>query len=272
MVNPAVRKKLFVAILLLGIFAAAAVIVQVAAQYLTSPGSGPGGETPAGLEVKSVFSSSDFIYGPQSWRPYQTRLDIADSSDPDRMWVLMFVPLNGTPYGGNPAMHQRGAVRVHYTFENLTGEAAFHVYGFRQLDGLWATNRQEEFGTSAYYVLGADSPGDAILPTALRQIPDNYTIRLSSALPAGTDGIDPSLITLYFTQRPGSGLDSLHITTDLTRKKGEVITTPLQDGTFYVTHTGGNPVRLLLLLVAVSPGQPDDFRLHLESEFVGETV
>jgi hypothetical protein len=271
MVSPAVRKKLFVAILLLGIFAAGAVLVQVAAQYLTSPSPGQGTGDAFGPEEKSVFSRADFLYGPQSWRPYQSRLDIGTVVDPNRMYVLMFVPLNGTPFGGNPALHQRGSVKVYYTFENLTGEAAFHVYGFRQLDGLWVTNRQEEFGTSGYYVIGGDTPVGPLPAAASHPVPDNYTIQLSSALPAGIEGIDASSFTFHFTQRPGSGLDSLHITTDLARKKGEVITTPFQEGTFYVTHTGGNPIRVLLLMVAVSPGQPDDFRVRLASEFIGET-
>jgi hypothetical protein len=272
MVSPAVRKKLFIAILLLGVFAVGAVLVQVAAQYLTAPSAWPARGEAAGLEEKSVFSPADFIYGPQSWRPYQTRLNIGTAADADRTWVLMFVPLNGTPFGGNPALHERGSVIVHYEFENLTGEAAFHAYGFRQLDGLWVTNRQEEFGTSGYYVIGADSPGGTIPAASAHPVPDNYTIQLSSALPSGMEEIDASSFTFHFTQRPGSGLDSLHITTDLTRKKGEVITTPLQEGTFYVTHTGGNPIRVLLLMVAVSPGQPDNFRLHLASEFAGETA
>jgi hypothetical protein len=265
MIRHALRKKLIIAVLLLTAFTVAMVILQVSFQILTLPHPGFGDNDSTRLGEKFFFTREDFLYGPQSWRPYQSRLDIGEDSG--QSWILMFVPLNGTPYGGNPALHERGSILVHYQFENLSGEAAFHVYGFRTSDGLWVTNRQEEYGNSAYYVYGHDPLANASSSGDAHLIPDNFAIRLSSASP-----VLPSSFTLYFTQRPGSGLDALHVTTNLTRKKGEVVKTGLQEGTFFVTHTGGNTLGALLLMVAVSPGQPDDFRMNLSSEFIKEAA
>lgn len=270
MVSPALRKKLVVAGLLLGAFAIAALLIQAAAQILTTAPAGGEGIRAVALKEKSEFSREDFLYGPQSWRPYQSRLDIGDQGDQDRTWILMFIPLNGTPFGGNPAMHDRGAVSVHYAFENLTGKAAFHVYGFRLSDGLWATNRQEEYGNSAYYVIGSPSPATNPAYGSKNPIPDNYTVQLSSAIPAALPGMNFSHFTFHFTQRAGSGLDSLHITTDLGKRKGDVVTTSVQEGDFFVTHTGGKTIGVVLLMVAVTPDQEDGFRCTITSRFAKE--
>lgn len=70
MVSPAIRRKVIVAAILLAIFAVAMIALQVTAQIFTGTGSGKGNDT-IGLPDKSVFDSGDFIYGPQTWRPYQ---------------------------------------------------------------------------------------------------------------------------------------------------------------------------------------------------------
>ncbi|MDD1716099.1 MAG: hypothetical protein LUQ01_03780 [Methanolinea sp.] len=260
-----------VAALLLGAFAIAAVLIQVAAQILTTTTAGPEVGDTVVLEDKSVFFREDFLYGPQSWRPYQSRLAIGGQGDPDRMWILMFIPVNGTPFGGNPAFQERGSVSVHYAFENLTGKAAFHVYGFRNSDGLWATNRQEEYGASAYYVIGSPTPATSLHPSESHPIPDNYTVQLSSAPPPTLSGTKFSHLTFHFAQRADSGLDSLHITPDLKKRKGDMVTTTIQEGEFFITHTGGKTIGIVLLMVAITPDQPDRFQLTVTSKFNKES-
>lgn len=71
---------------------------------------------------------------------------------------------------------------------------------------------------------------------------------------------------LEFNRGPTSGQDSIHFTTDLALRKGEVVTTSATEGSFYITHTGGRPLSDLLLMVAVNRTQPKTFRLHISSE------
>ncbi len=72
----------------------------------------------------------------------------------------MFIKLNGTPWGGNPNLERQRYVVVDYRFENLSGMAAFHLYGIRKYNPDCVTNRQDGYGRSGYTVIGSRTPGE----------------------------------------------------------------------------------------------------------------
>ena len=73
---------------------------------------------------------------------------------------------------------------------------------------------------------------------------------------------------IRFDKGGDSGLDALHIGSDISRRKGDITITQAQQGTFYITHTGGSSVGYTILMVAVNATEPDTFGLSLHSKFV----
>jgi len=80
--------------------------------------------------VNQTFTKSDFIYGPQIWRPCSvgdypiySRQDMSNTGDTFR---IMFIDLNA----GSPRALPNSRIKVEYSFTNLTSFAAFDVYGW----------------------------------------------------------------------------------------------------------------------------------------------
>ncbi|ACL17090.1 PKD domain-containing protein [Methanosphaerula palustris] len=70
----------------------------------------------------------------------------------------------------------------------------------------------------------------------------------------------------YYVKADGGGLNELHLTNDANVASGQVTTTGAQNGTFYVTNTGGRGFDDdIILLVSVKGPIPDDFGIHLTS-------
>ena len=211
------------------------------------------------------FEKSDFNYISWKYRPYKEPLLIATGDGGDSSWYLMFVNANVTPpYGGNPKLGRTGYVRVDYDLQNLAGTAAFHVLALT--GSSWRTNRIEGFGSSVLFVRGDAEPGTSMGPTT--EMTDYNNIQV---LPAGVreNPEDTAPYSYYIHFDPASGgLNSLHITQDLSKVKGEIIDTTNQSGSFYLTCSGGPTIDALLLLVAVDEMQPDAFSLSLDMQFI----
>ncbi|WP_236610359.1 PKD domain-containing protein [Methanosphaerula palustris] len=70
----------------------------------------------------------------------------------------------------------------------------------------------------------------------------------------------------YYVKADGGGLNELHLTNDANVASGQVTTTGAQNGTFYVTNTGGRGFDDdIILLVSVKGPIPDNFGIHLTS-------
>jgi hypothetical protein len=212
------------------------------------------------------FGKTDFNYLSWKYRPYKEPLLIAASDDlKDSSWYLMFVNANVTPpYGGNPKLGRTGYVKVDYEFHDLAGTAALHVLALT--GSSWRTNRIEGFGSSGLFVRGDAEPGISMGPTT--EMTGYNDIRV---LPAGVmeDPEDAAPYSYYIHFDPASGgLNSLHITRDLSKVKGEIIDTTDRSGSFYLTSSGGGAIDDLLLLVAVDEMQPDTFSLSLKMQFI----
>lgn len=256
------RRRIICALVILALFTVSMILVQILAAR-QAEALNAGAVTVMGS--KADFSRDDFRYGPQSWRPYNIPLAIDDSSNAE--WYIMFARLNESPYGGNPLLYPQRRVKVSYRFSNLSGTAAFHVYGLREWTDQYLTNRQSGYGSSALYVSGTATGPGRMPETAL--LPAANHVAVVIANPPGETGYSLNdTYVLKFDRGPTSGLDAIHILPDLTPGKGEVIRTTGDEGEFYVTHSGGSRVGALLLMVAVDREQPADFALSVRSWLV----
>jgi hypothetical protein len=212
------------------------------------------------------FEKGDFNYVSRMYRPYKEPLLIAADDDlKDSSWYLMFVSTNVTPpYGGNPKLGRTGCVKVDYDFRDLAGTAAFHVLALT--GDSWRTNRIDGVGPSAFFVHGGAEPG-----TSMGRATEMTDYNDITVLPAGigenAEDSAPYSYYIHFDPARG-GLNSLHITRDLSKVKGEIVQTADRSGSFYLTSSGGPVIDDLLLLVAVDEMQPDTFSLNLSTQFI----
>lgn len=92
--------------------------------------------------VDQTFGPSQFIYGPQNWRPAGNNVPYnypiyngQDTTDTTDTFDIMFVDLKAGPLGSNGALdtsslQNNGAIRVDYTIQNLNTVATFDVYAW----------------------------------------------------------------------------------------------------------------------------------------------
>jgi len=156
--------------------------------------------------VSETFTKSDFIYGPQTWKPGpgalgDTSLPIfngEDMADASNQFQLMFIDLKaGNMYPNKfpgVSLTDNGAVKVEYSFTNLHTFASFNGYGWcsaaNQNQGISWTNPTKGFtagggakqsGQSGFSVTGvssspssgrrASSSGGAGLPSPGAEVP-----------------------------------------------------------------------------------------------------
>ncbi|MDD3137020.1 MAG: PKD domain-containing protein, partial [Methanoregula sp.] len=73
--------------------------------------------------VNQTFTKDDFIYGPQSWKPFDYPIYYGeDQADPINKFRIMFIDLNAGKAYDN--------IKIEYEFHNLTSFAAFNAYGW----------------------------------------------------------------------------------------------------------------------------------------------
>jgi len=224
-----------------------------------------------GILIDQVVTKAGFQYGPQSWRPSYDPLGIYPGKDvlDNETWYLMFIDLNATPVSGDPNVKRIGSVRLTYNFTDLSGRAVFHVYGLTTGTIPTRTNRQVGYNNCGFVVMG-NATGGSSMPAATPLVisgSHQYRIAISNNLLADSDDLTSTTRTLWFNS-PQSGQGSLHITPSLSKRMGAVTETTDQNGSLYVTATGGDPGNALLLLVAVDRPQPDGFALRVRTEFV----
>ena len=123
--------------------------------------------------LDEIFTKSDFIYGPQNWKPYYVNYPIyegQDLNDLNNNFSIMFIDLyagilnpKNAKYTGQ-TLTDNGTIKIQYTIKDLPSFslAAFNAYAYAQLSGNqppgveW-TNAVNTLGqtstvTSGYYV------------------------------------------------------------------------------------------------------------------------
>jgi hypothetical protein len=217
--------------------------------------------------LDETFSAKDFLYGPQSWVPYASKLPIMPGLDVDgnSVFNLMFVDLNAT----SNLNATFPCVRVDYSFLGLQGKAAFHVYGYiKSNQGVSWTNRVDGNGANGFYVT-ASAPS-ITNGTNAQPMPDFDHIYVKVSNQKGASFNDYGNDTYYMKfEKAGGGLNSLHITTDPRNPNGNVTITNNLTGTFYVNFTGDRVQDDFVLLVAVNGTLGEDFHLNLKSSVPG---
>ena len=132
--------------------------------------------------VDSTFTKSQFVYGPQSWKPAGNNPPKdyplyygQDMSDSSNLWKLMFVDLKAGNLGPNgdldvSTLTDNGAIKVEYSIENLDKVATFNVYAYTDNapagHGIsWTNGLASSSGVpsmiSGYTVLGPEYTGRA---------------------------------------------------------------------------------------------------------------
>jgi hypothetical protein len=213
------------------------------------------------------FFQADFLYGPQAWVPYASELQVMPGLDANGNgnFYVMFVDLNAT----SNLNATFPCVRVDYSFSGLHGDAAFHVYGYiKDNRGFSWTNRVDGVGASGFYITTpAGSPN--VLQDAQPMLGvDHIYVKVSNKEGATFNDFRNNTYFMKF-DKDGSGLNSLHFTTDPRNPSGNVTTTNDTSGTFYVNFTGGRVQDDLVLLVAVNGTINHDFKLNLKSSVPG---
>ncbi|AGB01792.1 PKD domain-containing protein [Methanoregula formicica] len=125
--------------------------------------------------VDQTFTRSNFVYGPQTWKPCGNNQPAdyplyygQDMSDTTNLWKLMFVDLKSGNLGPNgdldhTSLKDNGAIRVDYTIENLDTVVTFNVYA-------WADNAPAGHGIS--WTNGVTSPSQNSNPSMI----SGYTV------------------------------------------------------------------------------------------------
>jgi hypothetical protein len=217
--------------------------------------------------LDETFSSKGFLYGPQSWVPYASKLTVMPGVDVNgnASFYVMLVDLNAT----SNLNATFPCVRVDYSFTGLQGTAAFHVYGYIKTNqGCSWTNRADGDGASGFYVT-APAEASNVLANA-QAMPDFDHVYLKVSNKAGASFNDFGNDTYYMKfEKAGGGLNSLHITTDPGNPSGNVTTTNDLSGTFFVDFTGDRVQDDFVLLVAVNGSIGNGFQLNLKSSVPG---
>jgi hypothetical protein len=150
--------------------------------------------------IDATFTKSDFIYGPQDWKPSSVAgYPLYAGQGGGNRYLLMFVDLRAGMIGSNgtsSGLTDGGAIRLHYSFENLDTFAAFNIYGWclnsNQGAGISWTNAVEGAGASGYTVTGLARPTPTSTATATATPTQTPT---STATPTRTPtpGVSPTV-------------------------------------------------------------------------------
>jgi len=227
------------------------------------------GAAAGNYRLDETFSASSFLYGPQAWLPYASKLPVMPGADVNlnSSFYVMFVDLNATSNLNSTFP----CVRVDYAFTGLHGVAAFHVYGYIKVNGGFSwTNRVDGSGASGYYVNGTYA---AVSENGLPNVNpmtsfDHVSVMVSNKAGAVFNDYGNNTYFMKF-EKDGGGLNSLHITTSQNDPAGNVTITSSLKGTFYLDYSGARVQDDFVLAVAVNGTIGSDFRLSLASSVPG---
>jgi len=128
--------------------------------------------------LDQTFTKSDFIYGPQNWRPQgnNAAFPIYNGEDlgntADNQYHIAFIDTRAGLLGNRNGQYlttiNNGSVKVEYSFTNLTNNAAFNLYAWNlnpkaNSEGMGWTN---DVTTSGYFVKGLPAAPVVIAPVA----------------------------------------------------------------------------------------------------------
>lgn len=212
--------------------------------------------------LDETFTMQSFIYGPQGWAPYNSKLPMQPEGNIDSdEYYLLFVDLNATSNLNSTFP----CVRVDYAFSGLRGIAAFHVYGYIHSNGGFSwTNRVDGLGANGWYVFGNEAGGGALAGVHPLEAPNHVYVKVSNKNGAMHNDFGNGTYFMKF-DKEGGGLNTMHITSDPRNPSGEVTYTADTTGTFYVDYTGDRVQEDFVLLVAVNGTIANDFQLNLKS-------
>jgi hypothetical protein len=251
------KVKLAVAFAVLGLLILSVYAVQWV--YLSQPANTVGEK----YILDETFTAQSFLYGPQSWVPYASKLAVTPGVDPNSNgdYYLMFVDLNAT----SNLNATYPCVRVDYSFSGLQGNAAFHVYGYIKTNqGVSWTNRVEGDGASGHYVTALTENSTNLQNAQSMPSYDHIYVKVSNKAGAAFNDYGNNTYLMKF-DKSGGGLNSLHITANPKNPNGNITVTTKTSGTFFVDFTGTRVQDDFVLLVAVNGFIGDDFRLTLKS-------
>lgn len=137
--------------------------VNIKSSGYTFPKSTPSSATYTSNAVSETFTASDFLYGPQVFKPGPGTLGVwslplyygQNTGDSSTAEHIMFIDLKvGVLYGTQYT--NGGAVKVDYSFTDLNTTASFNSYGWSlsspQGEGINWTNQTSGTGSSGYTI------------------------------------------------------------------------------------------------------------------------
>ncbi len=201
---------------------------KVKVDYITVTSGGSGGDAPAANFTATPISGD---------APLAVQFNDTSSSSPTS-WLWEFGDgVNSTEQNPAHTYADAGSYTVNLTATNGDGSNTLSRTGYITVDG------------------GSYS---GVLPgyTSIYVRPVNH------------DGIrwDYTGNSTYYINQNGGGLNAVHISTDPTVNAGQVTVSPDQNGTFYVTDTGGRGYQdEVVLLLAVNGTIPDDFSVRIKT-------
>ncbi|MDD5186810.1 MAG: PKD domain-containing protein [Methanoregula sp.] len=85
--------------------------------------------------LNETFTKSDFIYGPQIWKPSANGYTYPiysgqDMNQTNNTFQVMFIDLNAGVLNKSAGLENQGAVRINYSIHNLGSAAVFNVYAY----------------------------------------------------------------------------------------------------------------------------------------------
>lgn len=212
--------------------------------------------------VDQTFGPSQFVYGPQNWRPAGNNepsnypvYNGQDTTDTTNTFDIMFVDLKAGPLGSNGALdtsslQNNGAIRVDYTIQNLNTVATFDVYAWNEAtsqgQGIsWSNGLTSGSSVpsmiSGYTVLGPAYAGYASeFPIAVGQQPDYKAPQVSLAA-SSISGPAPLDVTFSGTSQQSVKTWSWDFGDGSSADVANTNHTFTKAGTYTVTLTGTSP-------------------------------
>ncbi len=162
------------------------------------------------VALDETFTKSDFMYGPQTWKPTGNEAVYPvyfgqDLTNTGNTFQIMFVDLNAGVLRPNATLVNRGATQIKYSFQNLISYAAFNIYGYCKIHNngddsiAWTNALVLPKATSGFSVHGTTPSTVLPLPGLSAPPTDSDHDGLYEDL-NGNGGLDFNDVQLFFRQ------------------------------------------------------------------------